>query len=284
MSNIAVWKAVQTENRHYHLEKVSLPQKPGSLNAVSSQVPGGVYTTLRTYQGNKILPLDYQIERLENSARRLNIPLRLDEEMFLGILKQVLAGKKTQESRLRLSVDLEQEPGALYVALEPLKTPTAEEYACGVWAVTCLCQRQLPEAKQTSFIHTQQQVLSTLPPGAHEALLVDARGAILEGLSSNFFAVRGDELWTPGESVLPGITRALVLTAASRSGIPVRYENVLVSQIPQIDEAFITSSSRSVLPLRKIDRYPVGENVLRPITQILAKSFWQELNSRLVEV
>ena len=88
--------------------------------------------------------------------------------------------------------------------------------------------------------------------------MVDEAGRILEGLTSNFFAVKGNEIWTNEESVLSGITRSLVLDEAVRNELPVNFRSITITEIPILEEAFITSSSRGILPVKQIDEVLIG--------------------------
>ncbi len=201
-SNIALWKLVSERDTPFALQEMHLDPALTDLNAVSRTIPGGVYTTFRTYEGSKTLPLDDQFKRLEESARLVGTPLCLDEAFLRGSLRQVLEQSQATEMRLRLTIDLEREPGATYIALEPLKTPSEAEYANGVWAVTTPLVRHNPKSKQTTFLSIAEAIRDQLPETVHEALLTGDDGQILEGLSSNFFAIRSGEIWTAEEGVL----------------------------------------------------------------------------------
>jgi branched-subunit amino acid aminotransferase/4-amino-4-deoxychorismate lyase len=83
-------------------------------------------------------------------------------------------------------------------------------------------------------------------------------GAVLEGLSSNFFAIREGALWTEEARALAGVTRSLALEVAE-SLLPVRRVAVRRDELPLVDEAFITSVSRELLPVVRIDGRYVDE-------------------------
>ena len=112
--------------------------------------------------------------------------------------------------------------------------------------MTVPVRRENPHAKDTRFIATATAAYAALPSGIEEGLMVAEDGVVLEGLSSNFFAVRGSRLWTEEERVLRGVTRALVLEVAAtvlpieRTGSPLD---------PSVAECFITSVSREVMPV-----------------------------------
>jgi branched-chain amino acid aminotransferase len=97
--------------------------------------------------------------------------------------------------------------------------------------------------------------------GADEALLVTAGGEVLEGTSSNLFAVIGGEVLTPRLSagILPGITRALVLRTCAELGIPARECALERDQVIRADEIFLTSSVQEVVPLSRVDGREIPE-------------------------
>jgi branched-chain amino acid aminotransferase len=97
---------------------------------------------------------------------------------------------------------------------------------------------------------------------AYETLLTNEHGAVLEGATSNFYAVVGGTVYTAGESVLEGTARRIVLYVMRRRCDDVRVElrPVTVEDIRtrRLDEAFLTSSTRGVVPIRRIDRIEIG--------------------------
>lgn len=284
MPGLAIYQLIISENSPVKLIKLPLGAGIKSLNDASSYLPKGVYTTFRTFEGNQLLPLQHHLERLENSAKLLGYQIQLDEELVYAALREAVKEYLPKETRIRLTVGLEGSLGDLFLSIESLKSPSPRDYQEGVTTITFPLHREIPEAKQTSFINTAEQIRRQLPGEAHEGLLVDEQGHILEGLSSNFFYVRQQKLWTAPRGVLSGITRAIVLTAASAEGIPVIFEAAKVTDIPTMDEAFLTSSTRSILPVVKIDNQIVGNGGIGPLTRTLSNAYWKEIKSRLVNI
>jgi len=265
------------------LEKLDHPGAgPETLNAASLLLPEGVYTTFRTYPGGKIQPLEGHIRRLEESARLLGQPLHLDREQILGALRRVYPLSPGEEARVRLTVDLTREPGTVYLSLEPLTLPSEEDYRRGVRVSTCPYRRDNPRAKRTAFIRVGEKFRRELPPGTNECLMVDEDGRILEGLSSNFFAWFNGELWTAEQGVLAGLIRARVLEAAQALGLPLRLEGLPLSALPEVEEAFITSSSRLILPVRQVDNTVIGRGAPGPVTQRLMQAIEEDMRRDLV--
>jgi branched-chain amino acid aminotransferase len=249
-----------------------------SLDAAAACLPGGAYTTLRTYQHNKTLHLEGHLLRLEETARLAGRPIILDRQSWRQALRTVLtAYAASQEVRLRLLVDLQGEPGAAYLISEPLVTPPAEAYSYGVLATTCQFVRQNPKAKLTTTMTGAVSIRQNLPAGANEALMLDEGGRILEGLSSNFFAVKNGVLWTAEEGVLSGITRQLVLEEALRAEVPLHLEGLPLGDLPTVQEAFITSTSRAVLPVRQVDDLVIANGQPGPITIFLAQRYAERI-------
>jgi len=256
--SVTVWK-LEVLPGQTALLPVSLPGEIHTLNEASAIIPGGAYTTLRTYESRKALMLAGHLQRLEETARLAGHPVGLDENAIRSAMRQLThtlpAGA---DVRFRLTVDLEVRPGDVYIATEPLTTPPPEAYRKGVCVITCDLQRQLPEAKLTRFIARSSPVRQSLPQDINEAIMISPEGWLLEGLSSNFFAVSKGTLLTADQGVLAGITRSLALDAARQLFLPVQLSPIHRSDLPSIDEAFITSSSRGVLPVRQIDGQVIG--------------------------
>jgi branched-chain amino acid aminotransferase len=114
--------------------------------------------------------------------------------------------------------------------------------------------------------------------------MVGENGLLLEGLSSNFFAIIDGVAWTARESVLSGITRSLVIQAAQRIGVELNLQAVAYNRIPELQEAFLTSATRAVLPVRQIDATLVGSGVPGPLTRQLGEAYQQEIDRWLEEV
>jgi branched-chain amino acid aminotransferase len=112
--------------------------------------------------------------------------------------------------------------------------------------------------------------------GAHEAILCTAEGALAEGASSNVFLVKAGCVFTPALAVgiLPGITRAHVLSLCRQEGIEAReVERLLPADLRAADEAFITSSVRGVLPVTRVDDHVLGTGRPGPVSRQLMRLY-----------
>lgn len=276
---IAAWK-LNAEGS----EPEKLDITAGTLDEGTRLLPGGGYTTFRTFDRFRVLRLHEHFERLEETARLADKPVHLNSPCIRHSLRLALESFPAAESRVRLTLDLEDRPGTIYALAEVLHVPLDVEYLRGVKAVTRTLHRHNPKAKLTNFIATASEVRKTLPQEVNEAVMIGEDGRALEGLSSNFFGVRGGVVWTAEEGVLSGITRSLVLDEIRALGIPLRLEGVPVEEIAELDETFITSASRAVLPVTAIDERPVGSGKPGPVTRRLIEGYKARIEAALEEI
>ena len=198
------------------LEQVD-PGELDSLDALTQILPGGAYTTLRTFHGKQVLHLEDHFQRLERTAAMVEKSLYLHRSRARQAIQAALrlaqqwhyppdGGEPSgeQDFRIRITLDLQDQPGDFYLALQPLTTPAHEAYQQGVSVVTFRMQRRLPKAKLTRFIERSGELRRAMPPGVNETMMLDEQGHFLEGLSSNFFAVLDGEIWTAEEGCYRG--------------------------------------------------------------------------------
>lgn len=239
-----------------------------SLATAADELPPGAYTTLRTYGGRGVVRLDQHLRRLEDSVALQGRPARIDAEAARRSLAAVLDATGHAQSRVRLTFS----PPRLFLAVEPFSPPPARLYEEGVACVTLDVHRENPHAKDTRFIATAQGAYRRLPTGVEEGLILGDSREILEGLSSNFFAVCRGILHTEEERALLGVTRSLVLEVAERV-LPVEKRAVRLDELGHVEEAFLTSVSREILPVVRIDDAPVGDGCVGPATRAIMTAF-----------
>lgn len=238
-----------------------------SLAEASTLLPTGAYSTLRTYGGRGIVRFERHLLRLEESATLQGHPAAIDREAARRLVVAALDLTRHPESRLRLTFA----PPRLFVSVEAFVPLPPSLYEGGVACVVLpRLHRDRPRVKDTRFIAAARRTYHELPPGVEEGLLVAENGDILEGLSSNFFAVVDGALHTEEHRVLSGITRELVIEAAET---PLTRRAVSRRQLGRLSEAFITSASRGVLPVVRIDGVAIGDGRVGRITRDIADRF-----------
>jgi branched-subunit amino acid aminotransferase/4-amino-4-deoxychorismate lyase len=238
------------------------------LGAASASLPAGAYTTVRTYDGDGVPFLAEHLRRLEESTALQGHPGAIDREQLRSALATVLLATGYPESRIRITFA----PPDLFASIEAF-APLAESlYETGVACVTVPLRRDTPHAKDTRFLSAAQGAYAALPAGVHEGLLVAEDGALLEGLSSNVFVAMNGVLHTEEARVLRGTTRAAVVDLA-RAVVPVSLEAVLVTDLPRASEVFLTSVSREVLAVVRVDAVAIGGGQPGPLARTLRERY-----------
>ena len=245
-----------------------------TLDAVSLYLPNGAYTTLRTYDTDRISGLSAHLQRLIDSSQMLQRPYPIDLGALRSALLDVIARERLTALRLRITVPLDVDQ--IFISVEPFEVYPAEFYQRGVRCATTRLSRHTPQAKATDFIAPSRETKAAIDPGIHELLIVNRAGEILEGISSNFYAVIDGVLRTAGKDVLEGITRHIVLQEAV-AVLPIEYQPVKLAELNRVAEAFITSSSREVMPVIQIDEHVIGTGQPGPITQRLLAHYRADL-------
>ena len=253
-----------------------------------------VFETVRTY-GGEPFALREHLERLARSAERVAIPLPVSLETLDADVRAAIRAAKNPESYARLMLSRGAGPLGLdpslavrplrVILVEPLVLPAAESYRDGVAVVTVRTERAADAAhgaKVGNYLASLLALREAKAAGAHEALVLDARGNVLEGTTSNVFLVTrpggpgtDPELWTPPDEagILPGITRAHLLEVARAEGLTVRLVPIRPEDLAQADEVFLSSSLREVLPVVRVDGAPVGSGAPGEVTRRLHAAF-----------
>ena len=241
-----------------------------SLDAISRQLPQGLYSTFRTFDGReKVLDLKFHLRRLYYPLAALAVEPDVSALRLRTVLKGLLKDFAPGEARVRISLSTAESPGKVFVMLEPLKLLDETVFQRGLRVVLSHVERQNPRLKTTSFIgKSDGERKSILKSGIFEALMVH-RDRILEGLTSNFYAVRAGQIITARDGILLGVTRRTVLRLGRANGIGIEYRPLRVDELPLIDEAFITSSSRGVVPVIEIEGQPVGAGQVGDVARLL---------------
>lgn len=259
-------------------EAIELRTFAGSLaDGVSFEPEHGVYTVDRTYPGERALCMERHLDRLEDSAEREGIPVDLDRKSIRWWLRRMARESGFGEVRFRISIPADS-PEVVQISMErfrPVPQSLREE---GVQCALMDVRRPHPEAKTLGWMHHRDE--TPIPQGAYEGLLISPTGEILEGYTSNFYAVLDGTLRTAEAGVLHGISRYIVLQVAEPR-MPVRLDPILVSDLPRTEEAFLTSSTRGIIPIVSIDGRPIGTGNVGPRTRELTHAYSEWVEAHL---
>jgi branched-subunit amino acid aminotransferase/4-amino-4-deoxychorismate lyase len=202
----------------------------------------------------------------------------LDEGALRRALHQICTAYEHPDARVRIDVLPHPAPqlnsdSRLLLTLAPFEPPPPAAYEQGVSvALAPQLHRLRPQAKTADFVLARRQITFN---EAYEVLLLDEEGRLLEGSSSNFYAVSDGAVVTAGDHVLEGITRSIVLQLVEEAGIALRLRASRLSETAQLDEAFLSSSSRGLVPVRQIAAQVIGSGRPGPVTRRLMADYEQ---------
>ena len=232
-----------------------------------------VVETLRTSHG-RLVDGEAHLDRLERSAQlvRMAPPVR---HAVVAAVAATLEAAGEREARIRImltrgrgdaKVPLAElaalGPPSPIVIVEPLLLPPPVIYERGVKVAVLgavpAAVALAPGVKPGSYLGSILAVAAARDRGADEALRLDAAGQVVEGATSNVFAVVGEEILTPpvGLGLLAGVTRGRVLALARAAGLPAAERAFSVDDLRAAGEAFLTSSIRGVVPVGSLDGAP----------------------------
>jgi branched-chain amino acid aminotransferase len=248
-----------------------------------------VYEVLRTYDGRPFEP-GRHFRRLRRSAARLGIDVPAADAQLLAQVDALLARAPGGESYIRIivtrglgdcSYDFDRVQGPTVVMIQKSLPPfPRHHYEDGVLVAAVDVRRNHPRAldpaiKSSNLLNNILAVREAKARGAVEPVLLNHEGLVAEGASTNVFVARAGALATPPLSagILAGITREVVLELAAGLGIAVGEQPLHLDDLLGADEAFLTSTTREVVPVRQVDERLIGEGRPGPLTRRLMRAF-----------
>lgn len=241
----------------------------------------GVFDFLRTYNG-KPFKLREHLRRLENSAKLILLDLPHSLEEMEAIIYDTLRRNHLPEANIRILVTggvsadgiMPITKAGLIVLVTPPREYPVEYYEHGVKVITIEIDRYIPNAKTINYIPAIVALKKARQAGAIEALYVNRENCILEGTTTNFFVFRGNQLITPKDDILPGVTREVVLELAQEKFEIIEYP-LAIDDLSGVDEAFICASNKEIMPVRQVNDLQIGNQTPGPNTQLLMDRFWK---------
>ncbi len=225
----------------------------------------GIFDFLRVAK-DKPLFVDAHLDRFFHSASvmRLNIPQTREE--IKSIVKALIQKNNMAYSGIRMLIAGGDAPDGytietphLIIIQAPLAEPTLVLPETGIKLATYNYQRQIPEVKTTDYLMAIWLQPWMKQQGADD-ILYHHNGLVSECPRSNFFLVTKDNiLVTAKQNMLKGVTRKNIMQVCTENNIPFEERDVNVSEFSTAKEAFITSSTKRIIPVHQVD-----EIVLKP--------------------
>lgn len=245
----------------------------------------GVYEVIPCYQG-RLFRLSHHLQRLDNSLHAIRMTNPLTHGQWAQVLEKLVAQGPGGDQSVYLQVtrgaaternhSIPQgiEP-TLFAMTSPLHIAPPAEQRQGVAAITLDDVRwKLCNIKAITLLANVLMREQARDQGAMEAILI-RDGLAMEGAASNLFAVQDGIIITPPKSryLLPGITRDLILELTRHHQLPYREENITLEQLQGADEVWLTSSTKEIMPVTRLDGESVGNGRPGPVFQKTANLF-----------
>ena len=263
-----------------YLNGAFLPLKQVSISPLDRGFlfADGIYEVIPVYNG-QLFRLQEHLNRLQNGLKAIDLKPGLSAEDWQGLLMELV--KRNGGGNLAAYLQVTRGAPAIrdhgfpppsteptVFAMVTALTPYSETvYRKGIAVITL-------EDIRWGACHIKSIALLPNVLARQQALRRDATDAILvrdglltEGSASNLFVVKDGILHTPlsDQRILPGITRTLILELATANSIPYREENLPLAKLETADEAWLTSSTKEIVPIANVDGRPMGTEAPGPL-------------------
>jgi len=254
-----------------------------------------VFEGIRCYnttKGPAVFCLQQHVQRLMNSAKiyRMDVPYS-PTEVSQAIL-DTIRENGMRECYIRPVIFR----GYGEIGVSPLGSPVDVVVAVWEWGKylgkealeqgvevcvsswTRIAPNTLPALAKAAanYMNSQLIKMEALKNGYSEGIALDSSGYISEGSGENIFLIKDGVVHTPplGSSVLPGITRNVVIKICQDLGLTVHQQAIAREFLYIADEVFFTGTAAEITPIRSIDRVPVGCGTRGPITAKVQERFF----------
>ncbi len=259
----------------------------------------GIWEALRLHEGVLVF-LDEHLDRLWQAAAAVAMDLRMSREDLTAELWRTLDANKMRDNvhvRFMLTRGIKKTPsqdprlvvsGPNLVIIAEHKLASPESKENGVTLFTSTVRRGSPDYLDPrlnchSKLHEVLALLQAIEAGADEALMLDIHGFVATCNATNFFMVKGSEVWTStGQYCMNGITRAKVIEVCKNVEIPCLQKNFSLFDVYGADEAFVTGTFGGLTPVTAVDGRTIGEGVFGPMTRRLEALYQDEIKAAVL--
>lgn len=238
----------------------------------------GIFDYFLARRGQPLFIDDY-LTRFYHSAEKMHMKVPLERMELHHAIQELIDANGEQEAGIRLVLTggyaddgyTPKNPN-LIILQHPMPRQPQERFDNGVKLITHRYERDVPEVKTINYLEGIRLLPELKKAGALEPLYHD--GAYLtESVRSNFFLVLDDErIVTPDDKILFGITRKKVLEKA-RQHFEVEERGVRVEEFKGAREAFLTGSTKLLMPVVQVDDIVFGNGRPGPVTRKLMQLF-----------
>lgn len=238
----------------------------------------GVFDFFRIIEG-KVMFKEHYLQRFQRSMNHLGLDIGLTLEEIGQMMEELIDANESHNASMRLqatggiSADgFTPQKAHFFMQMLPFPDPRLDWRANGIKLLKVEYQRDLPQAKTTNYLRSIKEI-PTMNAINAQAILYHINGELRESERANFFLVTADnKLVTPSAHILEGITRKMILEI-SPDIIETEVRTVLVEEIKTAKEAFISLSTKGLVPVVAIDDQQIGDGKPGSITNQLIDAF-----------
>ncbi len=256
----------------------------------------GIYEVVRTYDGKPFL-FDRHLRRMRRSAEMIALRLPFSDADLTARVRETIAAfhrqpgvPHGQDVYLRVLItrgigELSYDVAActtpsVVIIVRPLSPHPPEVYERGVRVALVPVVRNHPSSinpliKSNNLLNNALAAQEAFRRGAFDAVMRNYRGELAECSTSNLFIVKDGALLTPplDAGLLAGITRGFVIELAPEAGLPMREVELHDQDLLGAAESFLTSSTKEIVPIVRVDETVIGTGGPGPITTTLRNLF-----------
>lgn len=251
----------------------------------------GIFDFFRVWEGVPLFAEDH-IERLQRSLHLVGLDTGVQDEQWLRWFYEIIRVNHADRAGFRVVVtggfsedgySIPDEKN-IYMMLHHLPANDPKQYENGVSLLTSSYQRDIPSAKTTIYIQSMHFQPQLRKAGAFE-VLYHWKGEITECSRCNmFFIDQQGEVHTPKNGMLKGITRKQVTRICEAESIPLHEREIFLDEIPAMSGAFLTATTKGVLPVVKIDDQLISTGMVHPLAKRLQKLYEAKVEQYLADV
>ena len=278
-----------------------VPWGEAKLHLLATAVMFGtsVFEGIKAYdtpKGPAVFRLDAHVRRLLDSARIYRMVPDYTPADISRVCLETVAKNELQDCYIRPMIlrgygapglNPLNSPIETFVAAFPWGSYLGEDSMEGIDVCVSSWQRAEPNTFPArakaggQYVNAQLMKMEAITNGYTDAIALGPGGLVSEGTGMNIFLVRDGVLITPvlDGTALVGITRDAVIQMAKDLGYEVRSEPVPRESLYTADEIFFTGTAAEVTPARSVDRIPVGDGTIGPITRALQKCFMETVKA-----
>ena len=267
----------QVEETFYFIDDQKIPTKH---NAIFDELEGkNIYEVIRVQQGIPLF-LEDHLERFRASAAATGLHLNDSDTVLTKRIYHLVSLNHVINKNIKIILNAEK---GLLIFFTKSIYPPQDYYHNGMHATLLKLERTDPNVKTLRKDYQQVVLAERKKQLAHEVLLVDQTDHVTEGSRSNLFIVKNNQLYTsPAKNVLLGIVRKKTLELCTNLNFTVREETIAVSELPEIDGAFITGTGNNILPIKSIEKVPL-HSTTNPIIKTLMTEYAHLVETYIIE-